>query len=211
MAGGLRIATITAIVVSLLAPLVVVAGLTPITGAALMAIMTMTVGRLSTFGLHRATMLVPILMAWPMLAPVRWQPHDRIDELNALLAKHGTSLADALTTMKAKPGSSPGQGSSSGDAMGHLLVELRMDSTYLTTSPCSRLAPPTASSTTRSCPTGVLHRGHPGSQAGGGGVRNGLAAGMRAECRCLHPVSQELGGDHGNEWPRRRRTGRATR
>ncbi len=132
MAGGLRIATITAIVVALLAPVVVVAGLTPITGAALMAIMTMTVGRLSTFGLHRATMLVPILMAWPMLAPVPWLPHDRIDEVNALLAKHGTSLADALTTMPAKPGSSPGPGSSSGDAMSHLLVELRMDSTYLT-------------------------------------------------------------------------------
>lgn len=132
MGGGLRIATITAVVVALLAPLVVVAGLTPITGAALMAIMTLTVGRLSTFGLHRATMLVPILMAWPMLAPVPWLPHDRIDELNALLAKHGTSLADALTTMQGKQSAAAGQGSASGDAMSRMLVDLRMDSTYLT-------------------------------------------------------------------------------
>lgn len=133
MGGGLRIGTITAIVVALLAPVTVISGLTPVTGAALMAIMTLTVGRLSTFGLHRATMLVPILMAWPMLAPVPWLPHDRIDELNALLAKHGTSLADALTAMQAKQGGSTGQGSSSsGDAMAHLMVELRMDSTYLT-------------------------------------------------------------------------------
>jgi hypothetical protein len=132
MGGGLRIGTITAVVIALLAPLVVIAGLTPITGAAIMAIMTLVIGRLSTFGLHRATMLVPILLAWPMLAPVPWLPHDRIDELNALLAKHGTSLADALTAMQAKQGSPPGNGSSSGDAMSHLMQELRMDSTYLT-------------------------------------------------------------------------------
>jgi hypothetical protein len=132
MGGGLRIGTITAVVIALLAPLVVIAGLTPITGAAIMAIMTLVIGRLSTFGLHRATMLVPILLAWPMLAPVPWLPHDRVDELNALLAKHGTSLADALTTMQPKQSTSAGEGASSGDAMSHLMQELRMDSTYLT-------------------------------------------------------------------------------
>lgn len=133
MGGGLRIGAISAVVVALLAPLAIISGLTPITGAALMAIMTLTVGRLATFGLHRATMLVPILMAWPILAPVPWLPHDRIDELNALLAKRGTSLADALTAMQSQPSASSGQGSSSsGDAMARLLVEMRMDSTYLT-------------------------------------------------------------------------------
>lgn len=133
MAGGLRIGIITAVVVALLAPIVVVAGLTPITGAAIMAIMTLVVGRLATFGLHRATMLVPIMLAWPLLAPVPWLPHDRIAELNALLAKHGTSLADALTAKQAQPsGASAGAGAGSGDAISHLMMELRMDSTYLT-------------------------------------------------------------------------------
>ena len=130
-AGGLRIGVITAIVVSLLAPLAVISGLTPITGAAFMAILTLTVGRLATFGLHRATMLVPILLAWPILAPVPWLPHDRLDELNSLLAKHGTSLADALTTMQGKTPSGTASSSTS-DAMAHMMMELRMDSTYLT-------------------------------------------------------------------------------
>ena len=129
MAGGLRIGLITSVVVALLAPLVVIAGLTPVTGAAVMALMTMTVGRLATFGLHRATMLVPILMAWPMLAPVPWLPHDRLDELNALLASRGTSLADALTSLQDRPSTSGASGG--GDAMARMLVELRMDSTYL--------------------------------------------------------------------------------
>lgn len=133
MAGGLRIGTITAFVVALLAPLAVLSGLTPITGAALMALMTMVVGRLATFGLHRATMLVPILMAWPMLAPVPWLPHDRIDELNDLLVKRGGSLADALNVLQQQGGGSAGAASSSGqDVMTRLLTELRMDSTYLT-------------------------------------------------------------------------------
>lgn len=133
VAGGLRIGVITAVVVALLAPLAVVAGLTPVTGAALMALMTMTVGRLATFGLHRATMLVPILMAWPLLAPVPWLPHDRIDELNGLLAKRGMTLSDALTTMGSHQGSSSGGSSGPGsDAMARLLVDLRMDTTYLT-------------------------------------------------------------------------------
>ena len=132
VAGGLRIGLITAIVVSLLAPLAVVAGLTPITGAAFMAIMTLTVGRLATFGLHRATMLVPIMLAWPLLAPVPWLPHDRIVELNALLSKHGTSLADALTAIQGKTPSGAASSSSTGDTMAHMMTELRMDSTYLT-------------------------------------------------------------------------------
>ena len=134
VAGGLRIGTITAVVVALLAPLAVLSGLTPITGAALMALMTMIVGRLSVFGLHRATMLVPVLLAWPLLAPVPWLPTEKLDEINAKLAAKGTSLADVLTAVSAKETASGGQGSSSassGDAMSKLLTELRLDSTYL--------------------------------------------------------------------------------
>lgn len=60
-AGGLRIGVLTSLVVALLAPLSIVAGLSPLTGAALMALMTLFVGRMARFGLHRAVMLVPIL------------------------------------------------------------------------------------------------------------------------------------------------------
>lgn len=142
MGGGLRIGVITAVVVALLAPLAVLSGLTPITGAALMAIMTMTVGRLSTFGLHRATMLVPVLLAWPMLAPVPWLPKDKLDQINDQLTRRGSSLADALTAAQTKGGASAtgnasaaatgGSGGSGGDVTNHLMTELRMDSTYLT-------------------------------------------------------------------------------
>ena len=56
MAGGLRIGIITAVVVALLAPIVVVAGLTPITGAAIMAIMPIMFLRrmVDGFGRHGA-------------------------------------------------------------------------------------------------------------------------------------------------------------
>lgn len=128
-AGGIRIGVITAVVVSLLAPIAVIAGLSPITGAALMAIMSLTVARLATFGLQKATMLVPVLLAWPMLAPVPWLPHDLIDKLNALLARHGTNLADALNNAS---GAADMSSSGSGDAMSHMLMDLRMSQTYLT-------------------------------------------------------------------------------
>lgn len=132
MGGGLRIGAITAVVVALLAPMAVITGLTPVTGAALMALMALVVGRLSTFGLHRATMLVPILLAWPMLTPVPWLPHGKVEELNALLASKGMSLADALTSMQGEQAASSAQASSTGDAVSRLVTELRMDSTYLT-------------------------------------------------------------------------------
>ena len=129
MGGGLRIGVITAIVVALLAPLAVVAGITPITGAALMAIMTLAVGRLSTFGLHKATVLVPVMIAWPMLAPVPWLPHGKLQELNVLLTQQGSSLVDALNAVQGK---TPPASGSSNDVMAHMITELRMDSTYLT-------------------------------------------------------------------------------
>ena len=130
MGGGLRIGVITAVVVVAASPAGCAVGSDPITGAALMAIMTMTVGRLSTFGLHRATMLVPVLLAWPMLAPVPWLPKEKIDQINDQLTKRGSSLADALTAAQAKE-EQPASGAG-GDATNHLLTELRMDSTYLT-------------------------------------------------------------------------------
>lgn len=81
VAGGRRFAVNAAIVMGLGAPLVIVAGLSPVSGAAAMALMALTVGRLSLFGLHRSALLVPVMMAWPLIDPPSWsgQPVDRVD------------------------------------------------------------------------------------------------------------------------------------
>ena len=79
MGGGVDLGIICAIVLALLAPLSIVAGITPITGAALMALMCLTVGRLSRFGLNRATMLVPIFVAWTIINPPFWGVHETVD------------------------------------------------------------------------------------------------------------------------------------
>lgn len=83
LAGGVRTGVTVAIVLGLLAPIAIVVGLTPITGAALMAVMCMTVGRLSRFGLHRATLLVPVFMAWMILDPPTWGRGLRVDRTDA--------------------------------------------------------------------------------------------------------------------------------
>ena len=127
MAAGVRIGVITAVVLALLAPLSIVAGLTPVTGAALMALMTLVVGRMSRFGLHRAVMLVPIMIAWPMLSPVPWIPTALLAKVNAVLSTHGMSLAHALE--KADPTQSASGPVSS--VMSDALLHQRLDTTYL--------------------------------------------------------------------------------
>jgi len=77
-AAGPRIGVITAIVMGLLAPVSIIAGQTPITGAALMALMCLMLGRLSRFGLHRATVLVVIFIAWTLIAPPPWGPTESV-------------------------------------------------------------------------------------------------------------------------------------
>ena len=128
MTGGVRIGAITAVVVALLAPLSIVSGLSPVTGAALMALMTLTVGRLSVFGLHRSAMLVPIFLAWPMLAPVPWIPASALSRLDELLSRSGGSLSQALATSGSKAG---GGGTSSSAALTDALMRQRFDSHYL--------------------------------------------------------------------------------
>lgn len=129
MAGGTRIGFITAIVLALLAPLSIVAGLTPFTGAALMAIMALTVGRLARFGLHRATLLVPILLAWPMLGPVPWLPEAKLQRIDELLSRFGYSLAQALD---ASSNRAPRPSSASPHSLvSNALTHLRYDNHYL--------------------------------------------------------------------------------
>ena len=82
LGGGVELGIILTIVMTLLAPLSIVAGATPITGAALMALMCLMVGRLSRFGLHKATMLVPIMIAWPIISPPFWGPQEVVDRTN---------------------------------------------------------------------------------------------------------------------------------
>lgn len=132
IAGGVRMGVVTSIVTALLAPIVIVAGLSPLTGAAVMALMALTVGRLAIFGLHRAVMLVPIFLAWPMLTPVPWIPTADLDRVNELLTRFGYSLAEALDQVQ--PGSSGGGGSSTAasSAVTSALIHQRVDTTYLT-------------------------------------------------------------------------------
>ena len=80
--GGVEVAVMTAFVMALLTPVAIVAGSTPITGAALMAIMCLVVGRMSRFGLDRATLLVPIFMAWMIIDPPFWGPQHSVDRLD---------------------------------------------------------------------------------------------------------------------------------
>ena len=78
-AGGRRFAVICAVVMGLLAPMTIVAGLSPVSGAAVMALMCMTVGRLARVGLHRSGILVPIMLAWPLIDPPTWNGASTVD------------------------------------------------------------------------------------------------------------------------------------
>lgn len=80
--GGRRFAIIASIVMAFAAPLTIVAGLSPVAGAAFMALSCMFVGRLSVFGLHRSALLVPVMMAWPLIDPPAWNGQAQVDRLD---------------------------------------------------------------------------------------------------------------------------------
>lgn len=82
VAGGRRFAVIVAIVMGFLAPLTIVAGISPVSGAALMALLAMTVGRMARFGLHRSSLLVPVMMAWPLINPPAWGGQTVVDRVD---------------------------------------------------------------------------------------------------------------------------------
>ena len=123
-----RVLALSPVVLALLAPLSIVAGLSPVTGAALMALMTLTVGRLSVFGLHRSSMLVPIFLAWPMLTPVPWLPANVLAKVDALLTASGGSLSKAVALAGSKGGGNP---AASKAALAEALTRQRFDSHYL--------------------------------------------------------------------------------
>jgi MFS family permease len=80
--AGRRFAVIVAIVLGLLAPLSIVAGASPVSGAALMAVLSIEVGRLSRFGLHKSAMLVPVMLAWSLINPPPWAGQTSVDRLD---------------------------------------------------------------------------------------------------------------------------------
>lgn len=82
MAGGRRYAVIVAIVMGFLGPLSIVAGLSPVSGAALMALMCMTVGRLSRVGLQTSGLLVPVMLSWALIDPPTWDGALTVDRLD---------------------------------------------------------------------------------------------------------------------------------
>ena len=79
LVGGVEIAVYTVIVMSLVTPVAIVAGGTPVAGTALMVLMCLIVGRMSRFGLQRATLLVPVFMAWMIVSPPFWGSQHVVD------------------------------------------------------------------------------------------------------------------------------------
>lgn len=82
VAGGRRFAVIVAIVMAFLAPVSIVAGMSPVSGSALMAILCLTLSRLSRVGLQRSGLLVPVMLAWPLIDPPAWNGASTVDRLD---------------------------------------------------------------------------------------------------------------------------------
>lgn len=82
VAGGWDLGLRTAIVLGLLGPLTVVAGASPVSGAALMALMCLMVGLMSRWGLQRAGLMVPVMVAWTLITPPPWGGATTVDRLD---------------------------------------------------------------------------------------------------------------------------------
>jgi MFS family permease len=80
--GGRRFAVIVSIVMAFLAPVMIVAGLSPVSGAALMALLCLTVGRMSRFGLQKSALLVPVMLSWLLMDPPAWGGASVVDRLD---------------------------------------------------------------------------------------------------------------------------------
>jgi MFS family permease len=81
--GGAGVATYTVFITAIATPVAIVVGATPIAGAAFMALMCLVLGRMSHYGLQRATMLVPIFMAWMILSPPFWGADKVVDRTDS--------------------------------------------------------------------------------------------------------------------------------
>ena len=79
MIGGRPIAFLTVGLLTALTPVAIVSGAVPVAGAALMAIMCFGVGLSTAQGLHRGLLLIPIYLAFVIIAPPLWSGLTAVD------------------------------------------------------------------------------------------------------------------------------------
>ena len=73
--GGLRVGVLGTALLTVLTPVSIVLGGNPAAGSALMALMCVGVGLSARVGLHRGTLMLPVLMASMLIAPPSWSGH----------------------------------------------------------------------------------------------------------------------------------------
>jgi hypothetical protein len=82
VAAGRRYAVIASIVMAFVAPVAIVAGQSPVSGAALMALLCLTVGRMARIGLQKSALLVPVMLSWALIDPPAWGGAATVDRLD---------------------------------------------------------------------------------------------------------------------------------
>ena len=79
MIGGQAIAYLSVGLLTALTPVAIVSGSVPVAGAGLMAIMCFGVGLSARQGLHRGMLLIPMYLAFMIIAPPPWSGHTAVD------------------------------------------------------------------------------------------------------------------------------------
>jgi hypothetical protein len=79
MIGGQAIAYLSAGLLTALTPVAIVSGSVPVAGAGLMAIMCFGVGLSAAPGLHRGMLLIPMHLAFMIIAPPPWSGQTVVD------------------------------------------------------------------------------------------------------------------------------------
>jgi hypothetical protein len=79
MFAGRGIAYLTVGLLTALTPIAIVCGAVPVAGAALMALMCLAVGLSTTRGLHRGMVLIPMYLAFLIIAPPPWSGLTTVD------------------------------------------------------------------------------------------------------------------------------------
>lgn len=99
LAAGRRGALTAAVLLALLTPVAAAAGLVPVAGAALMALMSLASGITALWGLHTAFTLIPLVLAYWIIEPPALTPGpvDRLDD-GYLLAGAALMAGGALWT-----------------------------------------------------------------------------------------------------------------
>ena len=77
--GGRTIAYLTVGLLTALTPVAIVSGAVPVAGAGLMAIMCFGVGLSAVQGLHRGMLLIPMFLAFMIIAPSPWSGLTAVD------------------------------------------------------------------------------------------------------------------------------------